>query len=242
MHDRRSVLPVTATGLAIERGGRKLIDVPEITIGGRSLTVILGPNGAGKSLLLRTLCGLVAPDRGRVLWGGGAPSRVFAMRVGLVFQTPMLLRRSALANIVYALRLAGVPRGERRAQGLAALHHAGLGELASAPARLLSGGEQQRLQVARAMSVEPDILFLDEPTASADPASTAAIEDLVREAAAGGGKMVLVTHDLGQARRMAEEVIFMHRGRIVERALAAGFFRAPQTEAAAAYLAGQIVL
>ena len=242
MHDTRSVLPVTATGLAIERGGRRLIDLPDITIGDRALTVILGPNGAGKSLLLRTLCGLVAPDRGRVLWGGGAPSRALAMRVGLVFQTPMLLRRSALANIVYALRLAGVPRGEHKAQGLAALHHAGLGELASTPARLLSGGEQQRLQVARAMSVEPDILFLDEPTASADPASTAAIEDLVREAAAGGTKMVLVTHDLAQARRMAEDVIFMHRGRIVERAPAADFFRAPESEAAAAYLAGKIVL
>ena len=235
-------MPITATGLRIERHGRVLIDVQEIAVAGRSLTVILGPNGAGKSLLLRTLCGLVQPDRGRVLWGGASPARSQALSVGLVFQSPMLLRRSAEANIVYALRLAGVAWRERRARAQSALEGAGLAELAHAPARLLSGGEKQRLQVARAMSVDPDVLFLDEPTASADPASTAAIEDLVRRAAAGGTKMVLVTHDMAQARRMAEEVIFMNRGRIVERAPAAGFFHEPQSEAARAYLAGKIVL
>lgn len=242
MHDVRAVLPVTAAGLIIERGGRRLLDVPEIVVSGHAPTVILGPNGAGKSLLLRTLCGLVEPDRGGVSWGGGAPSRALALRVGLVFQKPMLLRRSALANIDYALKLAGIPRAERKGRGLAALEHAGLAELAHAPARLLSGGEQQRLQVARAMCVDPDVLFLDEPTASADPASTASIEELVREAAAGGTKIVLVTHDLGQARRMAEEVIFMTRGRIVERAAAGDFFNEPQSAAARAYLAGEIVL
>ena len=238
----RPVLPVTGSGLVVERNGRRLIDVPEIALSGRALTVILGPNGAGKSLLLRTLCGLVQPDRGSVLWGGAPPVRALALRVGIVFQTPMLLRRSALANIAYALRLAGVPWSERKARALAALRHAGLVELASSPARLLSGGEQQRLQLVRAMSVSPDVLFLDEPTASVDPASTAAIEDLVREAAAGGTKIVLVTHDLAQARRLADEVIFMNRGRIVERTAAAEFFRAPQSEAARAYLAGEIVL
>ena len=236
------VLPITATGLCIERNGRRLLDVPEIAVSGPPLSVILGPNGAGKSLLLRTLCGLVQPDRGSVLWGGAAPSRALALKLGLVFQKPVLLRRSALANIVYILRLAGVPWRERKAQALAALDHAGLAELASSPARLLSGGEQQRLQVARAMSVAPDVVFLDEPTASVDPASTGAIEDLVREAAATGTKIVLVTHDLAQARRMAEEVIFMHRGQIVERAAASGFFSQPQSEAARAYLAGRIVL
>jgi tungstate transport system ATP-binding protein len=177
-----------------------------------------------------------------VFWGGAAPVRALALKVGLVFQSPVMLRRSALANIVYALRLAGVPRGERKVTGLAALDNAGLGDLAYAPARLLSGGEQQRLQLVRAMSVAPDVLFLDEPTASADPASTAAIEDLVRRAAATGTKIVLVTHDLAQARRLAEEVIFMNRGRIVERASAAAFFHEPQSPAARAYLAGQIVL
>ena len=238
----RPVLPISATGLLIERDGRRLVDVPEITVAGRPVTVILGPNGAGKSLLLRTLCGLVQPDRGRVTWGGASPARALALRVGIVFQTPMLLRRSALANIVYALRLAGVPWRERKALAITALDHAGLAGLAHAPARLLSGGEQQRLQVVRAMSVAPDVLFLDEPTASADPASTAAVEDLVRQAAANGTKIVLVTHDLGQARRMAEDVIFMNRGQIVERAPAAGFFHEPQSAPARAYLAGQIVL
>jgi tungstate transport system ATP-binding protein len=237
----RSVLPIVGRDLIMERNERRLIDIAEIIVAGQALSVILGPNGAGKTLLMRILCGLVRPDRGDVRWGPAPPARAEALRVGLVFQKPMLLRRSALANIVYALRLAGVPWRERKAQGLAALEVAGLGALAHAPARLLSGGEQQRLQVARALSVAPDVLFLDEPTASADPASTAAIEHLVRQAAANGTKIVLVTHDLGQARRMAEDVIFMNHGAIVERAPAAEFFHAPQSAAARAYLAGEIV-
>jgi tungstate transport system ATP-binding protein len=237
----RSVLPIVGRDLIMERNERRLIDIAEIIVAGQALSVILGPNGAGKTLLMRILCGLVRPDRGDVRWGPQPPARAEALRVGLVFQKPMLLRRSALANIVYALRLAGVPWRERKAQGLAALEVAGLGALAHAPARLLSGGEQQRLQVARALSVAPDVLFLDEPTASADPASTAAIEHLVRQAAASGTKIVLVTHDLGQARRMAEDVIFMNHGAIVERAPAAEFFHAPQSAAARAYLAGEIV-
>jgi tungstate transport system ATP-binding protein len=237
----RPVLPIVGRDLVIERNERRLIDIAEIIVAGRALSVILGPNGAGKTLLMRILCGLVRPDRGVVRWGPAPPARAEALRVGLVFQKPMLLRRSALANIVYALRLAGVPWRDRKAQGLAALEVAGLGALAHAPARLLSGGEQQRLQVARALSVAPDVLFLDEPTASADPASTAAIEHLVRQAAASGTKIVLVTHDLGQARRMAEDVIFMNHGAIVERAPAAEFFHAPHSAAARAYLAGEIV-
>jgi tungstate transport system ATP-binding protein len=239
---RSPVLPIGGAGLLVQRNGRRLIDIPEITVAGHALTVILGPNGAGKTLLMRILCGLVRPDRGQVLWGASPPTRSQALRVGLVFQKPMLLRRSALANVTYALGLAGVARRKRRVHAQAALDQAGLGPLAYAPARLLSGGEQQRLQVARAMSVAPDVLFLDEPTASADPASTATIEDLIRRAAASGTKIVLVTHDLGQARRMAEDVIFMNRGRIIESAPAAGFFHEPQSEAAKAYLAGQIVL
>lgn len=238
----RPVLPITATGLVMQRHGRRLVDVPEVSVGGRALTVVLGPNGAGKSLLLRILCGLVAPDRGQVLWAGMPPDRSRALSVGVVFQTPMLLRRSALANVAYALSLAQVPRRERTDKAMAALERAGLGALAQAPARLLSGGEQQRLQLARAMSVAPDVLFLDEPTASADPASTAAIEDLMRQAAATGTKIVLVTHDLAQARRTAEDVMFMHRGCILEAAPAAAFFDGPQSEAARAYLAGRIVL
>lgn len=238
----RGVLPLEGTELVIEREGRRLIDIPEIAFSGPALTVVLGPNGAGKSLLLKTLCGLIEPDGGRVAWGGAAPDRERALRVGMVFQNPVLLRRSVIANISYALGVAGCPVRERKQKALAALDQAGLSHLAHMPARLLSGGEQQRLQLARAMSVAPDLLFLDEPTASADPASTAAIEDLVSEASRQRTKIVLVTHDLAQARRLAEEVVFMHHGQIVERSPASVFFSSPESEEAQAYLAGQIVI
>lgn len=236
-----SVLPIEADGLLLERGGRRLVDGVDLRIDGSSLTVIMGPNGAGKSLLLRLLSGLIEPDGGSVRWAGRAPDRTRTRKLGFVFQKPVLLRRSALANVKFALRN-GIPRAERNELAAAALQRAGLKELAHTPARLLSGGEQQRLAIARALASGPEILFLDEPCASLDPAATAAIEALVIDARLQGTKIVLVTHDIGQARRLADDVVFLHRGRIVEQADAGAFFDAPDSKAARAYLSGQLVI
>ena len=236
------ILPLEARGLAFEAGGRRLIHGIDLALRPGVRTVVMGPNGAGKSLLLRLLHGLLEPSAGEVLWGGRPADNAIRLRQAMVFQRPVLLRRSALANVTHALRARGMPRHERHARAGKMLAAAGLGTLARTPARLLSGGEQQRLAMARALSLEPDVLFLDEPTASLDPASTLAIEQLIQQAHDAGTKTVLVTQDVGQARRLADEVVFLHRGQLEEHSPAARFFDAPASATARAFLEGRLVL
>lgn len=236
------ILPVRAEALVFEAGGRRLIDGIDLDLQQGTRTVVMGPNGAGKSLLLRLLHGLIAPSGGRVLWNGRTADAAALRRQAMVFQKPILLRRSVAANIAYALKVRRLPRAEREARVGEMLTLANLDRLAGAPARVLSGGEQQRLALARALATGPEILFLDEPTSSLDPASTELIERIVDEAAGRGTKIVLVTHDLGQARRLADEVVFIHRGRIAERGAAVGFFQSPASEPAADFLSGKLVI
>jgi tungstate transport system ATP-binding protein len=238
----RPVLPLECAGIVVVRHARTLLDGVDVRIAEGGTTVLMGANGAGKSLLLRVLAGLVAPDRGQVRWAGRSPGRESATRIGFVFQKPVMLRRSVLRNVTYALAAAGVPRRAREERARALLTLAALDRLEHAPARVLSGGEQQRLAVVRALATEPEVLLLDEPTSSLDPASTLAIERLVDAARTRGARVLLVTHDVGQGRRLADDVLFMHRGRIVERALATSFFESPASEPARAFLEGRIVL
>ena len=184
--------------------------------------------------------GLVEPTAGRVSWGGRA--QVPPTRRAIVFQRPAMLRRSAAANIRYALSSAGVPRAQWQAHVADLLALVGLANIGERPARKLSGGEQQRLALARALARDPQVLFLDEPTASLDPAATKAIEDVVRAIVARGIKVVMSTHDLGEARRLAGEVMLLHRGRVVERGPAAEFFAAPKTEEARRFMAGELLV
>jgi tungstate transport system ATP-binding protein len=158
----------------------------------------------------------------------------------MVFQRPVLLRRSALGNLSFALAVAGVPRSEREARAHAALGRVGLGASAHRPARVLSGGEQQRLALARAWMLEPEVLFLDEPTANLDPGATREIESIVQSIHASGTKIVLITHNLGQAQRLGDEVLYMDRGRIVEHAPVDRFFRQPSSPEADAFLKGEL--
>ena len=236
------VLPVTGKKLFVRRKGRVLVDIDEIVIDGSGTTVIVGPNGAGKSLLLKLLAGLRQPDAGEVLWNGEPPSRTRYCRFGMVLQHAVLLRRSALSNVAFALRAVGHHRREARVRAEQALRLAGLERLAPASARVLSGGEMQRLALARALATQPDLLFLDEPTASLDPASVMAIESMVTAANSRGMRTVMVAHDLAQAKRVADEIILMHNGRIIERAATEVFFDRPQSETTAAFIAGNILL
>ncbi len=237
-----TILPLEAHGLVYEVAGKRLVDGVDLLLEAGQKTVVIGPNGAGKSLLLRLLHGLLSPTQGTVLWSGHPADRAIRLKQAMVFQKPVLLRRSVAANIDYALQVHGLPASMRAQRTQQALEVARLEELAARPARVLSGGEQQRLALARALAVEPEILFLDEPTASLDPASTLAVEALIRRAHRAGTKIVLVTHDLGQARRLADEVVFLHRGRVVEQTPADWFFARPRSAAAQAHLAGNIFL
>ena len=238
----RRLLPLELRDLTYEANEKRVIDGLDLTIEEPGITVIMGPNGAGKSVLLRLMHGLIAPTAGEILWAGKRMNREIARRQAMVFQKPVLLRRSAAGNIRHALGLRGIARGERTIRVGDALKLAGLQSQASTPARVLSGGEQQRLCLARALSLEPDVLFLDEPTASLDPASTLAIEGVLIDAQRRGIKVIVVTHDVGQARRLAQDVVFLHHGRIIDHQGAKSFFNDPQSEAARAFVAGGLVI
>jgi tungstate transport system ATP-binding protein len=238
-----AVLPIRGAGLVFERGGRRLLDHIDIEIAaGGGAMVLIGPNGAGKSLLMRVLAQLVAPTAGELTWSGRRPDRVRAPRIGFVFQRPVLLRRSVLANVEYALAVAGVVRPARGERALAALERARIAHLAQASARVLSGGEQQLLAIARALATGPEVLILDEPTAHLDPAGATAVEELIRGVRQEGTRVVLITHDVGQLRRLADDVLFLHHGRVVERTPAQAFFTRPSSAQAQAFLRGDIVL
>jgi len=234
-----TLLPLDAKGLTLEIGGKRLIDRIDLTVGARTFTMVMGPNGAGKSLLLRLLHGLLQPSAGSICWGGAAMSKQVRERQAMVFQRAVLLRRSVAENIDFVLRLKRAATKDRRDE---ILEHVGLLDRARQPARLLSGGEQQRLALARALALEPEVLFLDEPTASLDPASVQMIEQIVSAAHRRGTKIIFITHDLGQAKRLADEIVFLHRGRLSEHTPASRFFANPSSEAARAYLDGRIVL
>ncbi len=234
-------LPLRAEGLGYAAAGVPILRGVSFALEAGPPALVIGPNGAGKSVLLRLLHGLLPPTEGAVRWAGESRGGGRMPRDAMVFQRPVMLRRSVLANAAYPLKLAGLPRAERPARARAALERVGLEALADRPARRLSGGEQQRLALARASALDPEVLFLDEPCASLDPAATRAVEDIVLGIAARGTKVVMTTHDLGQARRLAGEVLFLHRGRLLEHAPAADFFAGPQAPEAAAFLRGELV-
>jgi tungstate transport system ATP-binding protein len=233
-------LPLRLDAVCFEAGGQPLIDDLTLTLEAGTRTVVLGPNGAGKSLLLRLCHGLLRPTAGTIRWACADPARL-RREQAFVFQRPVLLRRSTAANIAYALAVGGVPRGERQDRVRTALKQVGLGHLADRPARVLSGGEQQRLALARAWALEPKVLFLDEPTANLDPAATRAIEAVIAAMHERGVKIVMTTHDLGQARRHADEIVFLHKGRLVEHAGATRFFARPGTPEARTFVAGELL-
>jgi len=235
-----SDLPLCFENVSVQVRDVAIVRELSLQIGAGAPTVLIGPNGSGKSTLIRLAMGLIAPTAGRVTWGGRAESD--GRRRAMVFQRPVMLRRSAAGNVDYALRAAGLGREARAIRTEELLAEVGLEHVAGRPARRLSGGEQQRLALARALARDPQILCLDEPTASLDPAATKAVEDIIRSVAQTGVKIVMATHDLGQARRLAGEIAFMLRGTVHECAEAERFFTAPATAEAAAFTRGDLVI
>jgi tungstate transport system ATP-binding protein len=234
-----SLLPLVLDNVVFEVGSRRIIDGVSLTLEAGPRTIVLGPNGAGKSVLLRLCHGLLQPTSGNVSWNApelpGAPRRQ-----AMVFQRPVLLRRSARRNVTYALKLARFHGSECEERATEALRKVGLDALGDRYARTLSGGEQQRLALARVWALQPEILFLDEPTASLDPGATHEVENVIAAMHAAGTKIVMVTHNLGQAHRLADEVLFLHKGRVVERSPATQFLKRPASAEAAKFLEGEL--
>ena len=235
-----SDLPIMFVEAAILAGELAILDNVSLTLDPGSPTILIGPNGAGKTTLLRAAMGLLPLTRGSITWGGreNAPPD----RRAILFQRPTMLRRSTAGNIRYALAAANVPRAARSERTAELLALVGLEGLEQRPSRRLSGGEQQRLALSRALARDPAVLFLDEPTASLDPAATKAIEDIVRAVTARGVKVVMSTHDLGQAKRLAGDIVLLHRGRLIENAQAAQFFAGPISEEGRRFIAGELLV
>jgi tungstate transport system ATP-binding protein len=240
MRDTPSILPMTASSLSFAAGGKTLLDGVSFTLPRGGITALLGPNGSGKSLTLRLCHGLLIPSAGQVSWSIPAAA-AGPKRHAMVFQKPVMLRRSARANILHALAAIGLGRAERNARCDAALARFGMSDLAARPARLMSGGEQQRLAIARAWAMSPEVLFLDEPTSQLDPGATRQIEEMLSLLRAEGVTLLMASHDMGQVRRLSDRVLFLNRGKLVEDAPTPAFFDAPASPSARAFIAGDLV-
>lgn len=234
-----SILPLTVTDATVRRRGKVLVGPVSLSVSPSGLSIVMGPNGAGKSTLLRLLHGMERVARGTLAWQ--VPEAQARRRQAFVFQTPIMMRRSALDNVAYPLIVHGTPRKDARARAATWLDRVGLADSATKLATVLSGGERQKLALARALIRDPEILFLDEPCANLDGRATREFEEILTAAHAGGTRVVMATHDIGQARRLAGDVWFVYRGALHETAPADQFFAAPRTREAAAFINGDIV-
>ncbi len=235
-----SVLPLQLKNIGLKLNGHDLLCDINLTFEEQGFTIVLGPNGAGKTLLLKLCHGLHTPTSGELVWA--QPDSIRNPRTqGMVFQRPVILRRSVKANIEYALCACGIDRHLHEQRLHTALELAGLHNVASRRARVLSGGEQQRLALARAWAIQPEVLFLDEPTAHLDPSASRKIEQMIASIKDFGAKIIMTTHDLGQARRLADDIVFLNRGRILEHVTSAEFFTKPKTPEAKAFINGDLL-
>lgn len=229
--------PLTLTGIHVRRQSKMVLGPIDLVLGAKGVTVIIGPNGSGKTTLLRVMHGIERLSSGQINWSKNDPAKH-----AFVFQSPVVLRRTVADNLAYPLQLLKIPKTQITAHVNDWLERIGLSHAHRSPALRLSGGERQKLAIARALIRQPDVLFLDEPCANLDGHSTGDIEALLREAAANGTRLVMATHDMGQARRLADDLVFMLDGKIRETGNARDLFSAPQSAELAAFLRGDIVL
>lgn len=209
-----SILPLQVDALTLRRGGRSILGPISWVLAGAGITVVLGPNGSGKTSFLRAMHGLERINQGDLRWA--APMDIVRAKQSFVFQTPILMRRSVVECIAYPLLLDGVPRAQAHMQASDAAIGVGLGAVLNQPAQVLSGGEKQKLALTRALIRAPEVLFLDEPCANLDGRSTRDIETILADARDAGTRIVMSTHNLGQARRLADDVLFLYNGQLVE--------------------------
>lgn len=236
-----ALFPLVLKNAVVRVRGNHLLGPVSSTIAGDGISIVLGPNGSGKTTFLKLLHGLERCREGRIEWGKMQRDTAVQCQ-SYVFQSPILLRRSVLENIAYPLRLKNVARAKAVEEAMKWIKEVGLEDRAHLDARNLSGGEKQKLSLARALITDPQLLILDEPSANLDGASTRDIERLVLLAKEKGCKIIMATHDFGQARRLADDILFLHHGKIVEQGAASSFFEQPQTLEGRAFLRGDILI
>lgn len=234
------MFPLKVDGASLRRRGKRIVGPIDLTLTAQGATIVIGPNGSGKTSLLRLLHGIARLAEGQITWACNQAEA--QKRQAFVFQTPIMMRRSVEDNLAYPLRLTGVPRKEARARAADWASRVGLATALARPAPVLSGGERQKLAIARALIREPDVLFLDEPCASLDGAAMREIETILQDVTQGGTKLIMSTHDMGQARRLADNVVFLLGGKVHEFGPAQTFFDTPKTSEARAFLNGDIVV
>ena len=233
------ILPLNLSGASAHMRGKRLIGPIDLTIEAKGFTIVIGPNGSGKTTLLRLMHGLQRCSNGSVNWASSP--EIARQNQAFVFQAPIMMRRRVRDSLAYPLRLRGVPKAEALDKAEGCARRFGLENLLNNWAPMLSGGEKQKLSLARALITEPEILFLDEPCANLDGAATREIEALLQEVQQRGTRVVMSTHNMGQARRLAQEVVFMLKGNVHEYSQSTSFFAEPATPEAKAFLNGDIV-
>lgn len=234
-----SMLPLTLKDATARVRQKRLVGPIDLTIGKSGFTIVMGPNGAGKTTLLRLMHGLQRLSSGSVNW---AVDDVTARKKqAYVFQSPIMMRRRVVESISFPLILHGVDKKKARNMAIEWAERVGLGHVLQSWAPMLSGGEKQKLALARALIYQPDILFLDEPCANLDGRATREIEEILKSSQHAGTRIVMATHDMGQARRLATEVVFIYDGMVHEKSDAQSFFDAPSTRKAKAFINGDIV-
>jgi tungstate transport system ATP-binding protein len=233
------LFPLIMTGAVVKRRGARLLGPVDLSFEGTGLTMVIGPNGSGKTTLLKALHGIERLSSGSVHWA--APPDEARARQAYVFQTPTMLRRSVLDNLAYPLKLAGMDKTEIAERCALWAERIGLHDALDRPAPRLSGGERQKLALARALIRDPDVVFLDEPCANLDGRATFEIEEMLQAALTSGTRIIMTSHSTGQMRRLATDVIFLHKGQVLEAGHADALLRNPETSALSAFLNEDIV-
>ena len=224
--------------LVSNKGERNLIDIPNLQFDSKSISVIIGPNGAGKSLLLNLIQGLILPSAGTIKVKSSIKDNN-RKKVSIMMQKPSFLRRTTEQNIRFVLEL---NKDKRKVSYLDILKRFDLFAQKKILANKLSGGEKQRLALALAIITNSKILLLDEPTANADPRTTIKIEKIIKEEAIAGKKILLVTHNIPQAKRLGQDIAFIHRGKVLEHCDKAVFVNHPKVKEINQFLEGEVVI
>ena len=224
--------------LVSNKGERNLINIPNLQFDSKSISVIIGPNGAGKSLLINLIQGLIIPSTGTIKVKS-LTTDDNRKKVSIMMQKPVFLRRTTEQNIQFVLEL---NKDKRKVSYLDVLERFDLIAQKKILANKLSGGEKQRLALALAICTNSKILLLDEPTANADPLTTIKIEKIIKEEAIAGKKILLVTHNISQAKRLGQDIAFIHRGKVLEHCDKAVFLNHPKVKEINQFLEGEILI